>query len=61
MLGTAGHAVTRVPPQTHSVAVHSEVLRKNETVGIIKIVVLVKWREVLLFYFCQSAFKLKKQ
>lgn len=45
MLGTAGHAVTRVLPQTHSVAVHSEVLRKNETVGIIKIVALASQME----------------
>lgn len=45
MFGTAGHAVTRVPPQTHSVAVHGEVLRKNETLGIIKIVVLASQME----------------
>lgn len=40
MVGTSGHAVSQVHPQTHSVAVHGQVLRKNETVGIIKIVAL---------------------
>lgn len=45
MFGTAWHAVIRVALQTHSVAVRSEVLRKSETVGIIKIFVLASQME----------------
>lgn len=45
MFGTAWHAVIRVALQTHSVALRSEVLRKSETVGIIKIFVLASQME----------------
>lgn len=55
MLGTAGHAVTRAPPQTHSVAVYGE-LRKNETVGIIKIVALASQMERSSVLFLSECF-----
>lgn len=56
MLGTAGHAVTWAPPQTHSVDVYGEVLRKNETVGIIKIVALASQMERSSVLFLSECF-----